>query len=375
MIEYADVPVADLQPFGLNPRQGDVGAITVSLEANGQYRPIVVNKRDMTILAGNHTYHAALALGWERISVGFVDVDDETARRIVLVDNRTNDLADYDSNVLAELLETVYNESGPDGLVGTGFNLDDFEDVRTAADYEGFVSKFDQPKTTDDCYTPGPVFEAVVGWVRDTYKLDSRPIVRPFWPGGDYRSADYPKDCVVIDNPPFSIAAEILRFYKDHGIDFFLFANHLTLFSPRVPGVCRVVTHASVIYENGAHIATSFFTNLDDAQVTLEPKLRQVIEQAQDDGDSRVKVAWPDCVVSAALLSKIVTAGVGLRLMPEECRVVGSVGGVPIYGGGYLLRKSATEKHAAAAAAAADVDEVEKVQVELLPDELKYVSE
>lgn len=133
VIEYADVPVKDLQPFGLNPRQGDVGAITVSLEANGQYRPIVVNKRDMTILAGNHTYHAALALGWDKISVGFVDVDDETARRIVLVDNRTNDLADYDKNILNELLTEVFDNDGPEGLFGTGFDLDDYQEVVATA--------------------------------------------------------------------------------------------------------------------------------------------------------------------------------------------------------------------------------------------------
>ena len=133
MIEYAEVPVKDLSPFGLNPRQGDVGAITVSLEANGQYRPIVVNKRDNTILAGNHTYHAAVSLGWEKIQVGYVDVDEATAQRIVLVDNRTNDLADYDNNLLAELLETVFEESGPDGLVGTGFQSDDFDEILAAA--------------------------------------------------------------------------------------------------------------------------------------------------------------------------------------------------------------------------------------------------
>jgi hypothetical protein len=129
VVDYAQVPVDDLKPFGMNPRQGDVGAISISLEANGQYRPIVVNRRDNTILAGNHTWHAAKSLGWATIDVGYVDVDDETAARIVLVDNRTNDLADYDRNILADLLSTVFEESGPDGLVGTGFDLGDFDEA------------------------------------------------------------------------------------------------------------------------------------------------------------------------------------------------------------------------------------------------------
>lgn len=134
MPDYATVPVKDLHPYGLNPRQGDVGAISVSLEANGQYRPIVVNKRDNTILAGNHTYHAAVALGWDKIEVGYVDVDDATAQRIVLVDNRTNDLADYDNNVLNELLALIVDESGPEGLLGTGFDLSDYDEIAATAD-------------------------------------------------------------------------------------------------------------------------------------------------------------------------------------------------------------------------------------------------
>ena len=47
---------------------------------------------------------AAKALGWPEIAVTWVDVDEEQAARIVLVDNRTNDLAGYDEAALADLL-------------------------------------------------------------------------------------------------------------------------------------------------------------------------------------------------------------------------------------------------------------------------------
>ena len=53
-------------------------------------------------------------------------------------------------------------------------------------DYDGFVEKFKPKKTTDDCYTPQPVYDAVLEWVRDEYHVDeSTPILRPFKPGGD----------------------------------------------------------------------------------------------------------------------------------------------------------------------------------------------
>ena len=126
------VPISALAPYPDNPRQGDVGAIVESLEALGQYRPIIVNRREdaatyMTVLAGNHTMRAAAFLGWEKIGVHYVDVDDDTAARIVLVDNRTNDLASYDEAALAELLlELQETESG---LAGTGYDEDSLDNL------------------------------------------------------------------------------------------------------------------------------------------------------------------------------------------------------------------------------------------------------
>ena len=70
----------------------------------------------MEVLAGNHTLLAARELGWDEISVTFVEVDAEQARRILLVDNRTNDLAGYDLQELVDLLAEL-----PD-LEGTGYD-------------------------------------------------------------------------------------------------------------------------------------------------------------------------------------------------------------------------------------------------------------
>jgi hypothetical protein len=110
------VPITTLKPFPGNPRRGDLEAIKASLVANGQYRPVVVNRRTMEVLAGTHTLRAALELGWDEIAATFVDADEELAKRIVLVDNRTNDLAGYDEALLAELLSEL-----PD-LDGTGYD-------------------------------------------------------------------------------------------------------------------------------------------------------------------------------------------------------------------------------------------------------------
>jgi site-specific DNA-methyltransferase (adenine-specific) len=110
------VPLDTLRPYARNPRRGDVATIVESLRANGQYRPIVVRSSTREVLAGNHTLAAARELGWSEIAATFVDVDDEQAARIVLVDNRANDVAGYDEAELAELLRGL-----PD-LEGTGYD-------------------------------------------------------------------------------------------------------------------------------------------------------------------------------------------------------------------------------------------------------------
>ncbi len=126
-IRYERVSVDELKPHPKNARQGDVGAISESLRENGQYRPLVVQQGTNFILAGNHTFKAAKLLGWKDIEVGFIDCDDDRALRILLADNRANDLATYDSNVLKEILEEL--AATPLELSGTLFDGDVLDEI------------------------------------------------------------------------------------------------------------------------------------------------------------------------------------------------------------------------------------------------------
>ncbi|MGW2719769.1 ParB/RepB/Spo0J family partition protein [Streptomyces sp. NPDC001492] len=122
------VPIDELAPYHRNPRTGDLDSITESLSTNGQYRPIVVNRGTLTgrpneILAGNHTFKAAKQLDWEEIAVTWLDVDDDAAAKIVIVDNRTSDLAGYDTVLLADILTEL-----PD-LQGTGYDQEQLDQL------------------------------------------------------------------------------------------------------------------------------------------------------------------------------------------------------------------------------------------------------
>jgi hypothetical protein len=136
-IEHLIVDIDLVQPHEKNVRQGDIGAISESLKAHGQYRPIVVDRRTNRILAGNHTWKAAKALGWQQINTGFIETkDDEEALRILLADNRTTDLASYDEAELANLLKDLANTD--EGLTGTAFDGDALDQLLMDLEQEPF---------------------------------------------------------------------------------------------------------------------------------------------------------------------------------------------------------------------------------------------
>ncbi len=125
--------LTELVPHPSNPRQGDVGAIIQSIEANGWYGTLVAQISSGHVLAGNHRLQAAIHCGLDRVPVHWVDVDDDTAYRILLADNRTTDLATYDEHALADLLV----EMGKTGnLDGTGYDGDDLDSLLTDLDHQ-----------------------------------------------------------------------------------------------------------------------------------------------------------------------------------------------------------------------------------------------
>lgn len=156
------VPTDSLTTYPRNPRRGSTRAIRESLEQHGQYRPLVVNERTREVLAGNHTYLAARELGWNDIAVTFVNVDDDEAARIVLVDNRTADLAVYDDADLVELLQSF------DTLDGTGWDDSDLADLLQSlgTNGDGVVDDDDESATQQrysfDVYSMDELIERAV---------------------------------------------------------------------------------------------------------------------------------------------------------------------------------------------------------------------
>jgi hypothetical protein len=121
------VEIGRLVPHPRNANQGDYGAIETSIKANGFYGSLTVQIGTCHILAGNHRYRVAKKLGFDALPVDWVDVDDATALRIVLVDNRSNRLGNDDPNSLADILTELARSEN--GLLGTGYDGDYVDDL------------------------------------------------------------------------------------------------------------------------------------------------------------------------------------------------------------------------------------------------------
>lgn len=159
------VKPSELNTFHRNARRGDVGAIASSLEINGQFKPIVANigthtGRPHEVLAGNHTLTAFRDLAernpfderWARIAVHWVDVDEDMATRIVLVDNRSFEQGAFDDSALIELMQQV-------GTTGTGYTDDDLDELMSKVDFDDEPTDAKPPPSADPVISYTIVFD------------------------------------------------------------------------------------------------------------------------------------------------------------------------------------------------------------------------
>lgn len=380
-----ELKIVYLSPDALTPYErnakihpdAQVEHIANSIREFGFRQPLVVDK-DGVVVIGHGRLMAAKKLGLKSVPVTYADdLTDEQIKALRLADNKTNE-SPWDFSALEEELAEL-----EEMFEMADFGFDDFQEQKENdapdwfereekdgdsvegedEEYADFVEKFKPKKTTDDCYTPGPVYDAVADWTAKEYGVDRKDFVRPFYPGGDYQREEYPEGCVVVDNPPFSILTEIIRFYMANGIRFLLFAPTLTLFTARGEDVCYLPTYCSITYENVAKVNTSFVTNLDQYRIRTAPELckavRDADEKVREESHKEIpKYSYPDHVVTAAIAAGWSRYGIDFRVRPEECARIQELDaqkefGKALFGGGYLLcEKSAAEKAAAEKAAA-----------------------
>ena len=351
------------------------------------------------VLGGNLRLAAAKHLKWADIMCAVIPEGTKVAKlkEIVLKDNSS--FGSWDLSMLrSDWLDVDFGDWGidvawdtagpvPDASVTPQEEIErmqkEFEDRMARGEiseedeeYQEFLEKFKLKKTTDDCYTPAPVYDAVARYVEETYGLNRESFVRPFYPGGDYVNEKYPEGCVVVDNPPFSIMAEILRFYDSKGIRFFLFAPTLTLFSSSSSTCTALPCGVSVIYENGAVVNTSFLTNMEDRSIRFRsaPKLYAMVQEGSDEfmktlRKSLPKYSYPPHIITSPWVGALSRLGIDFVVPVAESEGISRLDSQKasdkaIFGKGYIVSDAVMAEREKAEREKAEREKAEREKAE-----------
>ena len=375
------VRIDDLIPYANNAKihgPDQIEQLRRSLRQFGFVSPVLIDE-DRNLIAGHGRVEAARAEGMTEVPyVTVSDLTEAQRRAYIIADNRLTEAGVWDAGRLKLEMQELQALKFDTGL--TGFTMAEVETIHVSAhertkpepesghfwgdaegerseEYDAFVDKFKPKLTTDDCYTPQNIYETIRDWAVEHYGLQGAPVVRPFYPGGDYEHETYPDGCVVIDNPPFSILSQICRFYMERGIRFFLFAPALTLFSIAA-GTCNYLPMSCwITYENGADVRTSFVTNLGNWKIETVPELWALVDamNAQNTNEGAAELpgyTYPDCVMTPIRIAPT-SRWMALRIPASDASFARALDaqreqGKSIYGASFLLSEKAAAEKAAA---------------------------
>lgn len=145
------IPVTKLVSDTANPRKRNarnLAAIRSSIKEHGQVEPVVVQKHTHKVIHGNGRLQVMAEMGFDEVACAVVDVDDQQARKLSIVLNRSGELADWDDAVLTSHLTDLISydpDFSPDAL---GFSNAELEALLEVSDPSGdniYTAKIESP--------------------------------------------------------------------------------------------------------------------------------------------------------------------------------------------------------------------------------------
>jgi DNA modification methylase len=145
------VAITAITPYDRNPRNHDVEAIARSISEFGWQQPIVVDA-SYVIVAGHGRFFAAQQLGLSRVPIKVAsDLSEDQIRAYRLADNKTNELASWNLELLASELEALKELDYDLGILG--FGPDELAKIMDTGTTEGLVDPDDIPEPPDEAIT------------------------------------------------------------------------------------------------------------------------------------------------------------------------------------------------------------------------------
>jgi DNA modification methylase len=158
--------LSDIHPYANNPRLNDaaVDAVAASIREFGFRQPLVVDT-DGVIICGHTRYKAALKLGLEKVPVHVAkDLTPEQIRAYRIADNKTNELSEWDFDLLPIELADLQACNYDLGLLG--FDADELAGLLDPGVKEGLCDPDEVPQPPDEAITkPGDL------WILGSHRL------------------------------------------------------------------------------------------------------------------------------------------------------------------------------------------------------------
>lgn len=151
--------IDDIKPYENNPRDNDdaVDAVANSIKEFGWQQPIVVDIGGV-IIAGHTRYKAAQKLGLKTVPVVVAkDLSEEQVKAYRLADNKSGELADWNTKLLDEELQNI------DEIDMTAFGFDENIEFEPADEIDTRIDESTEESDDDlievTCPDCGKVFK------------------------------------------------------------------------------------------------------------------------------------------------------------------------------------------------------------------------
>ena len=103
------ISIKKLIPWEKNPRNNKhaIQKVAKSIQRFGFSSPIIVRAQDMRIIAGHTRYEAARFLNMDFVPCRLMELDENEADALALADNRLGELATWNDDLLAEVIQNL----------------------------------------------------------------------------------------------------------------------------------------------------------------------------------------------------------------------------------------------------------------------------
>ena len=150
-MDIKSIETNKILPYINNPRKNlNVDKVASSIKEFGFQQPIVVDK-NYIIIVGHTRFEAAKKLGLKEVPVQIADLDENKAKAYRIADNRLNQDADWDNELLSVELNNLLSKDF--NLEPIGFNEDELNNI-LLKDNDGLTDEDEAPEVAGELEEP-----------------------------------------------------------------------------------------------------------------------------------------------------------------------------------------------------------------------------